>query len=398
MSRDSHSPILIMALLMASSLTIMAGATLAPALPDLNEHFRHVPQAALLSKLVLTLPAFFIAGLAPFMGAIADRFGRKPLLLASAALYGLAGASGYFIDWLPGILIGRAFFGIAMAGLMTSSMALVGDTFDGEARNRFMGLQASFVGLGGVGFLALGGFLASMSWRTPFLIYLVAILLIPLFALALHEPERQTFDRSGANEGKAPVGTVAFIYGTMLMTMTVLYLVPVQVPFLLKSLIGATPTQSGLAIAAGTLTSALIAPLFPRIRARLGDMNLLGTSLGIAGVGLAIVGTAQSYGQVVIGLAVQGAGLGMNMPNMSAWLMRVAPPHLRGRLAGGLTTSLFLGQFLSPLISEPLGRKIGLHATFGWVGVSLGIMALGLLSVQLIVKRKAALNVLPEGR
>lgn len=384
MSRSPDSRWLVVALLAASSLTIMAGATIAPALPDLTEHFRHVPQAALLSKLVLTLPAFFIAALAPFMGAIADRFGRKPLLLASVVLYGLAGTSGYFLDSLPGILVGRALLGVAVAGLMTSSMALVGDYFEGAARQRFMGLQASFMGLGGVAFLTLGGFLASLGWRQPFLIYLAALALLPLIALTLYEPVRHAYGPGGEGGGKAPGGTVALIYGAAFLTMAVFYIVPVQVPFYLKALVGASPAQSGLAIAAGTLASALISPFFPRLRARLSAVGLLGASLAVAGVGLVIVATAHAYWQVMAGLAVLGAGMGMNMPNMSAWLMTVAPPHLRGRLSGGLTTSLFLGQFLSPVISEPLGRTIGLGATFGAAGVFVGVLAIGIAGAQAI--------------
>src|SRR5690606_32866450 len=69
-------------LLLASALTIMAGATIAPALPAIETVFAAEPDAALLTRLVLTAPALAIAICAPFAGGLADRIGRRPVLLA----------------------------------------------------------------------------------------------------------------------------------------------------------------------------------------------------------------------------------------------------------------------------------------------------------------------------
>lgn len=81
-------------LLLIAALTIMSGATIAPSLPAIEAHFAATKNAGLLTRLVLTLPALFIAFCAPFAGGLADRFGRRPLLIGSIVLYGFAGISG----------------------------------------------------------------------------------------------------------------------------------------------------------------------------------------------------------------------------------------------------------------------------------------------------------------
>ncbi len=84
------------------------------------------------------------------VGALIDRFGRLKLMLSSLILYGLAGTSGYFMNDLYSILVGRALLGIGVAGVMTTTITLIADYFEGTERNAFMGLQGAFVALGGV--------------------------------------------------------------------------------------------------------------------------------------------------------------------------------------------------------------------------------------------------------
>ena len=68
-------------LLLTSTLTVMSGATIAPSLPAMQEHFAQVPNSELLVRLVLTVPALFIAIGGLFVGQLLDRLGRKPLLM-----------------------------------------------------------------------------------------------------------------------------------------------------------------------------------------------------------------------------------------------------------------------------------------------------------------------------
>ena len=121
-------------LLLVSTLTVMSGATIAPSLPAMQTQFAAVENADYLVRLALTMPAIFIAVGAPFVGIAIDRFGRKPLLLLSLLVYGAAGSSGLWLDSLGLILVGRAFLGLSVGGIMTTATTLIADYYVGIAR------------------------------------------------------------------------------------------------------------------------------------------------------------------------------------------------------------------------------------------------------------------------
>jgi MFS family permease len=100
------------------------------------------------------------------------------------------------------------------------------------------------------------------------------------------------------------------------------------------------------------------------------------------GVGYMIIGWVDSYEQVLIGLAITGLGLGLLMPNLTVWVSAVVSDVLRGRALGGLTTFFFLGQFLSPIVSQPLSQQIGLGSTYSVAGGLLLLLALVLAATK----------------
>lgn len=177
-------------LLAVSTLTVMSGAVIAPALPAMEAYFAEVAHAALLTRLVLTLPGLAIALSAPVAGWVPDRWGRKRLLVAAIVLYGCAGGGGYVLDTLPALLVSRVLLGLGVAALTTAVTTLIADYFEGDVRAAFLGLQASFMALGGGVFLSVAGVLAAFDWRLPFLVYLAAFGLLPFVLVAVYEPER----------------------------------------------------------------------------------------------------------------------------------------------------------------------------------------------------------------
>lgn len=371
---NSNSLLLKATLLLTSTLTVMSGATIAPSLPAMQEYFADVPNSALLVRLVLTIPALFIAIGGLFAGQLVDRLGRKPLLIGSALLYGIAGSSGFILNSLGAILAGRALLGLSVAGIMTGVTTLIADYYTGQTRANFMGLQAAFMGLGGVVFLSVGGFIADLNWRFPFLIYLSAWAILIAIALTIYEPERKILNQTSSSAIKPtmPIGVLAMIYGVAWFYMVAFYLIPVQLPFYLQNLSNASATASGLAIAASTLASAIASLRYGFVKERLGFVSIVVIAFGVAAVGYLIIGIAGSYNVVLIGLIIAGLGFGLLMPNLNVWLSSIIPDVLRGRALGGLTTFFFLGQFLSPLVSQPITNEIGLAKTYSFTGVCLG--------------------------
>ena len=364
-------------LLGASALTVMSGATIAPSLPSIAEHFADTPNAELLTRLVLTVPALFIAVCAPLSGLLIDRYGRKRLLVGAAIGYVLAGASGAVLDSLIGILIGRALLGIAVAGVMTAATTLAGDYLSGPARSRFIGLQSAFMAFGGVVFLSAGGLLADLDWRAPFLIYLSAVVLIPFMIVTLYEPERRSpATQAGIALTAAPGwGLIAVIYAVAMATFVAFYMLPVQLPFYLKEMGVEEPSLAGLAIASGALVAAFVSMAYGRLRAQLSHRAIVALGFGFMAAGYGVIAIAETYATVLAAMAVTGLGMGSVMPNLSVWLMARAPAQLRGRAVGGLTASIFLGQFLSPLAVEPIAAPFGLAAAYATVAILLALSA-----------------------
>jgi MFS family permease len=358
-------------LMMISTLTVMSGATIAPSLPSMREHFATVYNADYLVRLALTLPALFIALGAPLVGIMIDRLGRKPLLVLALCLYGIAGSSGFWLDNLNWLLVGRAFLGVSVAGIMTIATTLIADYYTGATRVLFLGLQAGFMGLGGVLFLTLGGFLADVNWRLPFLIYLMALVLVVLAVFSLPEPSRQQANQNIANVPTAesqrfPFQLVALTYGIAVITQIVFYFIPVQLPFYLSQVANTNAAQEGFAIAVLSLFSAISSIVYRRIKPRLSFIAIYGIAFINMALGYGIISSTGNYGVVLVGLMIAGAGLGLLMPNMNLCLTSVTPEILRGRVLSGVTTSFFLGQFLSPFVSQPLSRIVGLGAAYGW--------------------------------
>lgn len=371
-------------LLLTSTLTIMAGATIAPSLPAMQAYFADVENAELWVRLLLTMPALFIALGAPLAGQLVDTLGRKPLLMASVLLYGLAGSSGFVLDSLFQMLAGRAFLGLAVAGIMVSATTLIADYYQGDRRSGFMGLQAAFMSLGGVVFLSVGGFIADLNWRFPFLIYLFSWVLLPGILGFLSEPDPQIQDSptptTSANinktKAKLPFNLLGVIYGSALILQIVFYMIPVQLPFYLEQLSGASASQSGIAIALVTLFAAIASLNYSKIKQKFSYIQILSVSFVLMGLGYVGIGLVGSYSVILIVLIPAGLGLGLLTPNLNVWTTTTVPAALRGRALGGLTTCIFLGQFLSPIVTQPLNQTLNLSATYGLAGVLVAVLGI----------------------
>lgn len=375
-------------LLLASTLTVMAGATIAPSLPEMERAFASEPNVALLVKFVVTVPGLFIALGAPLAGMLIDRRQKKPVVVISLVLYGIAGTSGFFVaDSLYAILVGRALLGLAVAGLMTGCTTLIAEYFVGPRLGHFIGLQAAVSSFGGVLFLLVGGALASLGWRAPFLIYLFAFCVLPAAARYLYEPDQRlrALTQTPTSEPQAaaalPLLSVLGCYALALFEILCLYMVPVHYPFYANSLEPVGAAQTGWAIATLLLVIAAVATQYRRAAARFSFVTVHALGLMLLGAGFVMLGSIESYLASYVGLVVSGAGLGLMRPNLMVWLLSFTPMTLRGRVLGGVTTFFFLGQFICPLATEPSIAALGLAATFRLVGGVTMALALGFVSV-----------------
>lgn len=384
-----------LALLFGSMLTVMGGLAIAPGLAGMGRHFADVPSADVLVKLVMTLPSLAIALSSFVMGGLVDRYGRRPVLLVSAVCCGSSGVAGYFLDSLAVILVTRALLGLSIAGLMTSLTTIAGDLFEGQERQHFLGLQSVAMSGGGIFFLGLGGVLADISWRMPFLLYGLAFVLLVGFVLFIQETggRKHRQQQPQSVPGQSPSGgmerrqvfALAGIYVTVVGLSIAFYLIPVQLPFLFDELnFGAS--KVGVALAFMAFVSSCSAWFFRYL------MNLLGRRLTLVwifaslGLGLLVISQSEQYLMLMLGLGISGLGLGILMPFAVSGCMAIVAKQHMGLAVGTLTSFLFFGQFLSPLIVAPFLQYVSLSGVFQLCAEALLTTAMMLFLYQLVTQ------------
>ncbi|MCM2455144.1 MFS transporter [Rhizobium sp. CG4] len=372
-----HSLALKGTLLFVATLTIMAGTTVAPSLPAIEQTFAGTEHVALLSRMVLTLPAIFVAMSAPIAGILADRFGRKKLLIISMVLYGFSGMSGLLADNLFFLLVGRAVLGLAIGGIMTVGTTLAGDYFTGTERESYLGLQQAFTQFGGVAFVVTGGILADIHWRVPFAIYAASFLILPAVLAFLSEPAKKTAPSGGPAKAvvSANWSQVLLLALSTYLINVLFYTVPSQLPFFLRHLEINSASAIGYAIGTFNLAGALVAMSFGLLRSRLAVPGILAGGLALMATGFLMLAQASGMVSALVALCVLGTGLGVVMPSIMSLTIKIAPPALRGRIAGLVTASMFLGHFTSPLASQPWIGWFGFEALYRDISIAFAAMA-----------------------
>lgn len=365
---QNNNVLIKLTLLLASMMTMMAGAVVAPSLPQINNIFSQTAHADILTRLIITLPPLFIAFFSPIFGKISDQFGRKKILLVSVVVYSISGTSAYFMNNLYLILLSRAFLGITVAGIMTMVIALIGDYYTGNDRSKFLGIQGAFMGLGGVVFISFAGWLADFGWQTPFLIYLFGFLILPLVKTFIYEPITHSTAKTSSNinnkEAVYSKTLVNIIFLTLFFSIIIFYMIPVQIPYILKQIPGTNNTQVGLAIASQSLAGSIVAMNYRKIKHHFSFCSLYQIAFGLMAAGFIIISLTNAYSVIIIGLVVSGLGVGLLMPTGNMWIIEVAPDNIRGKLVGKANTAIFIAMFLSPIAVQPIIKLTSISGAF----------------------------------
>jgi DHA1 family tetracycline resistance protein-like MFS transporter len=192
-------------------LDLMASAIASPVLPRLMAEVGDASDAEVARLFGLYATVFFGAQLfaAPLQGALSDRFGRRPVILASSFGMALSFAMLALAPNLAWLFVGRFMAGLA-SGAVSVSYAYLIDVTEPERRARlfsFLGFAAS---LGGTLGLTLGGVAGEAYVRAPFWIGLALSLANALVALFLL-PESLAPERRRAQFGMGDLNPLAVV-------------------------------------------------------------------------------------------------------------------------------------------------------------------------------------------
>ena len=193
--------------------------------------------------------------------------------------------------------------------------------------------------------------------------------------LRLNEPAASHRGDAGRTKFR-PLAIVLFVTGMVIMIL--MYIVPTQLPFLLRergiSQFTLGGTFAGIALSVHALGVVVTSLSYARMKTHYSFPHMF--AFGFLLMAVAYFVTAGTLSSVVLLCSVfaAGAGFGWLIANTNYWLVELAPPEVRGRMIGVVTTFLFLGQFVSPIVAEPIVSTGNISLVFKLAGVVLLVL------------------------
>jgi DHA1 family tetracycline resistance protein-like MFS transporter len=331
-----------------------------PVLPGLVVHLGHVTLAEATRiagyLLVAYAGAQFFAG--PVMGNLGDRFGRRPVLLLSMIAFSIDYALMAAAPTLAWLFLGRAVAGIAGA-LYSPANAVLADVTPPERRGAIFGLMGAGFGLGFIVGPAIGGLLAGLGTRAPFIAAasiaaLNALWMVFWLPETLPPEKRRPFRLRDANIFGAFRPLFHAGGATALLAAALLWQIghtvyPATWAFWAGLALDWNATMIGWSLAASGLAMAL-AQVFvtgPAI-ARFGEARsvVIGMVTGFLAF-FAYVFVTQSW--MVFVIIAFSAFQGLVFPSMNALLSRMTDASHQGALQGGMSSIGSIAAIIGPI-------------------------------------------------
>ena len=341
----------------------MLGLGLAfPVLPRLIEQFEgvDVSRASYIYGALAAAYSVMQFLLAPLLGALSDRFGRRPVILLALVGMGINYLLLAFAPTLALFALARMIAG-ALGATFTAAGAYLADITPPEKRAQAFGLIGAAFGVGFITGPAIGGLLGEIDLRLPFIVAAglsLADFVFAYFALpeSLAEGNRKELDWRRAN----PIGALRAVgrYGSVLGLMAVFVLATFanraaeMVWVLFTSYrFGWGPTETGLSLAAvGVMFVVGQGGLVRIVVPRLGERRAIVVGLGVSAVVCSLYGVVPQGWMMFPVMALGVFGWTVAQPAVQALMSRSVPGNEQGILQGALASMTNLTSIFGPPI------------------------------------------------
>jgi len=170
---------------LAASILVMSYMGLMAAIADIAAFFPGF-SVQVIQTGVTTINLMIIAG-ASIAGVMSARTTKIKLIFTGLSIVIVGGICGFlFHDTIFFFYLWSVVIGIGIGMFVPTMMSLMVDFFDDEERNKVAGMQTSFINGGGVALTFIGGLLATIAWYYSYLVFLVAVPIMLIFALKLY--------------------------------------------------------------------------------------------------------------------------------------------------------------------------------------------------------------------
>jgi len=374
-------------LLLPITLSAMAIVLLAPNLPALLQEFASVEHHEYWVPMVLTVPALCVALFSPMAGILGDRFGRRRLLLAAFLVYAVVGIAPVFLRDLGWIIVSRVAVGLAEAMIMVLSTTMIGDYFEGPARDRWLAGQTAMASISALLFLNVGGFLGRFGWRAPFWVYGSALLMFVLVLLFTWEPARRDSPDAEIAQRDASLAGFPWLRMSGIIAITVFgsvlfYTAQIQSPIGLTQFGITDPARIGFLTSLASIGVPVGTYVYSRVGSKLSIASLLLIEFTLLAIGFLLMSRSGAPSGFLAGCFINQFGAGMLLPSLLVWAISGLPFEVRSRGAGLWTGAFSVGQFLCPVVVTVAGSHTGgLRGAFGvlaaaaLVGAALSLFA-----------------------
>ena len=339
--------------ILACTLVLPLGAALlSPVLPVIRDSFALTDAHASLLITVYFAPGIILS---PVIGLLADRYGRRHVIIPSLVCFGIAGSVIVLVDHFTIVLALRFVQGTASAGVFILTVTYISDVFDGLQRNAVLGINAAVLFSGAALYPFLGGILASYEWHLPFITYLLAL---PIAIYAFYQLDEPPIVKPRCGPGylrgaaeALPRAEAGALYGSVFVLEAVAFgAVLTVLPFLLRADLAAGPFVTGTVITVMTGTAAVCAARNGTLARSRSNHHLIALSFLCYGLGLIVIWTGHSIPVVMGGVAVFGVGVGLVLPSVDAAIGRLAPAEYRAGALSIRNATTFLGRSTGPIL------------------------------------------------
>jgi MFS family permease len=320
----------------------------------------------------------------PLAGDLADRIGRRPLVLLGTAIFALAPLGYAAVATVPGLLLVRLFHGTGMGLGPTAATVVATDVTAPERRGSAMGVYslASAVALGLGPYLG-GALVHRLTFTSIFLIATVIEAVAFLLAWTLPEtrpaaphPTAQTrpVDRPSARDGSLRrfarrwFSPAAVYPAGLIMALYVSYgglsaLLPL---FVVQRQLG----NPGLFLTVFALVGLMVRSPAGRVSDRFGRRVVIAPALAITSGSLVVLGLAESPAMFLGAAALYGVGFGAGQPVLLALTADRVPPGERGRAMGTLYTAWEFGISGGAILLGLCAPRLGYTVTW-WIAATI---------------------------
>jgi MFS family permease len=347
--------------------TAMLGTgSLTPAFPQIMQAFHINSQEAGWLITANTLPGIFLA---PVWGVIADRIGRKKVLVPSLVFYALSGGAMAFVSDFNTLLALRFLQGCAGAPLAALNNTVIGELFQGRQRMEAMGYNASVQSSCMLGYPLLGGAVAMFGWHYPFLLPLIGLPVAYLVAFHLKNPEPKRSQPmleylGGALRSVANRRMLA-LYACNILTVAVSFgVLIVYFALLLHDRFGASPLEIGIVAAFSPVITTIMSTQAGWIRDRMSFRQMIVAGLIVSGIGISLNPLAPSLWWMLGPAFLRGLAQGVLNPSINTLVVEFAPHDSRAAVMALNSTMFRIGQTFGPPLFGLIYVAGGMDAVF----------------------------------